>query len=142
MAVAPTDDGLCLACPADAAFGSANGYDFGTASSINDLSSFWIVDDGIKFNQKVLTLDKSNGASFVISGDGQAPTLISKQYLFFGRVEVEIQAAPGSGIITSFVLQSDDRDEIDFVRLSLRSDYSGDFFFPLTSSSTGVRRVA
>lgn len=32
----------------------------------------------------------------------------------FGRVEYTIKAAPGTGIVSSAVLQSDDLDEIDF----------------------------
>lgn len=43
----------------------------------------------------------------------QAPTLQSKGAIFFGRLEVELQAAPGKGVITSAVLLSDDLDEID-----------------------------
>jgi beta-glucanase (GH16 family) len=32
----------------------------------------------------------------------------------FGRVDVSLKAAPGKGIVSSFVLQSDDLDEIDW----------------------------
>lgn len=44
----------------------------------------------------------------------QAPTIRSKDYIFFGRVEVEMQAAPGPGVISTVVLLSDDLDEIDW----------------------------
>lgn len=44
----------------------------------------------------------------------EAPTITSTKYLFFGKVDVELTAAPGQGIVTSVVLQSDDRDEIDW----------------------------
>jgi beta-glucanase (GH16 family) len=37
----------------------------------------------------------------------------SYKYMFFGRVDITLQAAPGAGVVTSFVLQSDDLDEID-----------------------------
>ena len=40
--------------------------------------------------------------------------MISKKYLFFGRVDAVVQAAPGAGIVSSFTLQSDDLDEIDW----------------------------
>jgi hypothetical protein len=63
-----------------------------------------------------VTLNKANGATFIISRDGQAPTLVSKQYLFFGKVEVTIRAAPGQGIVTALTLLSDSLDELDFVR--------------------------
>jgi hypothetical protein len=32
----------------------------------------------------------------------------------FGKVEAVVKAAPGAGIVSSVVLQSDDRDEIDW----------------------------
>lgn len=50
----------------------------------------------------------------IIQNSNNAPTLISHDYIFFGRVEVEMQAAPGQGIISSIVLQSDSLDEIDW----------------------------
>ncbi|PHH73722.1 hypothetical protein CDD80_3625 [Ophiocordyceps camponoti-rufipedis] len=56
----------------------------------------------------------AKGAKFSITGDGQSPTIHSNKYLFFGEVEVVCRAAPGKGIVTSVVLQSDDLDEIDW----------------------------
>ena len=35
-------------------------------------------------------------------------------YIFFGRVDVTMKAAPGQGIVSSVVLESDDLDEIDW----------------------------
>ena len=55
----------------------------------------------------------SGGVSFTVSGSGQAPQLTSVFYIMFGRVEVTMKAAPGAGIVSSLVLQSDDLDEID-----------------------------
>lgn len=55
-----------------------------------------------------------DGAVFSISSEGNAPTVSSEKYIFFGRVDVEVQAAHGDGIISSIVLQSDDLDEIDW----------------------------
>ncbi|EGX93617.1 Concanavalin A-like lectin/glucanase [Cordyceps militaris CM01] len=57
------------------------------------------------------------GAVSAVDGSFQAPTLVSKAALFFGRVDVEMQAAPGRGIVTSLVLLSDDLDEIDLEAL-------------------------
>lgn len=37
-----------------------------------------------------------------------------KFYLFFGSVSVELKAARGQGIVSSFVMESDDLDEIDW----------------------------
>lgn len=56
----------------------------------------------------------SKGAEFVIAKEGQAPTISSDFYFFFGKVEVVMQAATGTGIVSSIVLESDDLDEIDW----------------------------
>ena len=39
--------------------------------------------------------------------------MTSKKYIFFGRIEVEMQAATGAGLVSTLVLQSNDLDEID-----------------------------
>ncbi|KAJ4293811.1 hypothetical protein N0V88_005323 [Collariella sp. IMI 366227] len=61
-----------------------------------------------------LKYDNDLGAIFSISKETDAPTIGSKQYIFFGQVDVTVRAARGVGIVTSFVLQSDDLDEIDW----------------------------
>ncbi|RDA86675.1 hypothetical protein CP532_5045, partial [Ophiocordyceps camponoti-leonardi (nom. inval.)] len=67
------------------------------------------------FNTQGAKIDYGDkGAVFTIRGDGESPTIHTGNYLFFGEVEVEVQAAPGKGIVTSVVLQSDDLDEIDW----------------------------
>ncbi|KAK1149159.1 transglycosylase [Aspergillus melleus] len=72
----------------------------------------------------------SNGAAFTVSQQGDAPLLNSKWYIMFGHVEFEIKAAPGKGIVSSAVLQSDDLDEIDWEWLGgnnalVQSNYFG-----------------
>jgi hypothetical protein len=57
----------------------------------------------------------SQGAEFTIKALGDGPTMQSDFYIMFGYVEMKVQAAPGSGIVSSFVLESDDLDEIDWV---------------------------
>lgn len=96
------------------AFGGEASYDFRTAKSIDDLESFFIVDGGVKYNPKVMSFDGDTGSQMTIYEEQNAPTLTSTPYLFFGKVEVELQAAPGRGIVTSIVLQSDALDEIDW----------------------------
>lgn len=54
------------------------------------------------------------GAEFTIVKNGQAPTMQTDFYIFFGKVEAVMQAAPGVGIVSSIVLESDDLDEIDW----------------------------
>ncbi|KAH7302836.1 concanavalin A-like lectin/glucanase domain-containing protein, partial [Stachybotrys elegans] len=61
----------------------------------------------------VISYDET-GAVFSINREGQAPTIESHDYIFFGRVEVELQGALGRGIVTSSVLESADLDEIDW----------------------------
>jgi len=56
----------------------------------------------------------SNGAQLSVTAAGIAPTLISNWYIMFGRVEVIMQTAPGVGMVSSAILQSDDLDEIDW----------------------------
>ncbi|KAK1984911.1 family 16 glycosyl hydrolase [Colletotrichum cereale] len=101
-------------CPANTAFGGEASYDFRTSKNIDDLESFFVVDGGVKFNPKVMSFSADTGAEMTISEESNAPTITSKNYLFFGKVEVELQAAPGVGIVTSIVLQSDALDEIDW----------------------------
>lgn len=56
-----------------------------------------------------------NGAKFTISEKGDAPTIETDYYIFFGEVTITMQGAPGTGIVSSAILESDDLDEIDWV---------------------------
>ncbi|OQE05131.1 hypothetical protein PENVUL_c027G05654 [Penicillium vulpinum] len=56
----------------------------------------------------------SNGAEFTVAKQGDAPTIQTNFYIFFGELSVTMKAAPGTGIVSSIVLQSDDLDEIDW----------------------------
>jgi hypothetical protein len=56
----------------------------------------------------------ASGASFTVAKSGDAPQLNSKWYIMFGHVDFVIKAAPGRGIVSSAVLQSDTLDEIDW----------------------------
>lgn len=56
----------------------------------------------------------SQGAGFTVAKHGDSPTIQTKNYFFFGTVEVKMQVAPGTGIVSSIVLESDDLDEIDW----------------------------
>ncbi|GKU08345.1 unnamed protein product [Fusarium langsethiae] len=56
----------------------------------------------------------SEGAEFTINKQGQSPTIQTKWYMFFGRLEVHLKAAPGQGIVSSIVFLSDVLDEIDW----------------------------
>ena len=56
----------------------------------------------------------SEGALFTINKEGDAPTIQTEGYVFFGYIEAKIKAASGTGIISSIVLESDDLDEVDW----------------------------
>lgn len=58
--------------------------------------------------------DTTDGAAFTVSKRGEAPTIKTDFYIFYGKVEVTMKSAPGQGIISSIVLQSEDLDEIDW----------------------------
>lgn len=57
----------------------------------------------------------SLGAKFEIAEEGEAPTIASEWYIFFGHVDVKMRASNGTGIISTWILESDDLDEIDYV---------------------------
>ncbi|KAF4975875.1 hypothetical protein FZEAL_7398 [Fusarium zealandicum] len=95
---------LTTSCPADPAFGKDTVHcDFtkGPCSAFETLGG-----TSVEYGAK--------GAVFTIAGAGTAPTIATGKFLFFGRVDIEVQASPGVGIVTSAVLQSNDLDEIDW----------------------------
>lgn len=63
-----------------------------------------------------------NGASFTVTQGGDAPQLGALFYIMFGRVEITMKAAPGAGIVSSLVLESDTLDEIDIEWLGADPD--------------------
>lgn len=71
----------------------------------------------------------SGGASFAIAKSGDAPMITSKWYIMFGKVEFVLKAAPGKGIVSSAVLQSDVKDEIDLEWLGASPDQVQTNFF-------------
>jgi hypothetical protein len=96
------DDLHPLACPPDPAFGKETVHcDFtkGACSAFEE-------DAGTSIQHT------ANGAVFTIGGPNQAPTVATGKYILFGRVDIEVQASSGVGIVTSAVLQSDCLDEV------------------------------
>ena len=92
---------LTTTCPANSALGKTVNIDFTTGGSDS-------------FTPQGNPTYSSNGVSFTVAKSGDSPQLTSKWYIMFGRVDVVLKAAPGIGIVSSFVLQSDDLDEIDW----------------------------
>ncbi|KAK3686601.1 hypothetical protein LTR37_019662 [Vermiconidia calcicola] len=83
----------------------------------------------------------SNGAEFGISGTKQAPTMESDFYIFFGRVDVKMRAAKGTGIVSSIVFESDDLDEIDWEFLGGDTDSVQTNFFGKGNTTSYDRMV-
>lgn len=88
-------------CPADTALGKSTSVDFTSGASD-------------AFNASGNPTYNSDGVALTVAKSGDAPTLTSNWYIMFGKVEVVMKAAPGQGIVSSAVLQSDDLDEIDW----------------------------
>ncbi|TVY65740.1 putative glycosidase crf1 [Lachnellula suecica] len=131
-------------CPSDPGYGKGNTFftDFSTSSTT---PSGWSLADGT-----TMTYD-SNGANFKIATKTSAPTMSSEKYIMFGNVSTYAKASPGTGIVSSFILESDDLDELDWEWLgstdtSVESNFFGKgnvttydraIYHPLTKAITG-----
>ena len=68
-----------------------------------------------KENQGTISWSEdAKGATFVIERSGDSPMVASKFYMLFGRVEIIMKAAEGTGIVSSAILESEDLDEVDW----------------------------
>ena len=104
-------------CPPDSALGRSVNIDFTSGESDS-------------FTPQGNPTYDSNGASFTVAQSGDSPQLASKWYIMFGHVEYTMRPAPGVGIVSSAVMQSDDLDEIDWEWLGgddnqVQSNYFG-----------------
>lgn len=93
-------------CPNDIALGISN-YSI-------DLTSHVMSSDVWNTTAGVIDYDYNNGAQFIIEKKLESPTIQSNFHIFFGVVEVVMQAALGQGVVSSIVIQSDNLDEIDW----------------------------
>ena len=106
-------------CPTDEALGTSASFNFSDASAS---TSIW--------NTTAGTINwQGDGAEFTIDQKGDSPTIQSLFYIFFGRVSVIMKAAPGQGIVSSIVLESDDLDEVDWEMIGGNSSYVETNFF-------------
>ncbi|RDW60777.1 concanavalin A-like lectin [Coleophoma cylindrospora] len=96
----PTENSTC---PSDAALGKTVTIDFTQGNS-----SYFTEESGTTVTYG------DNGAEFILESDGLAKTVVSTKYIMFGRVNVTMKAAPGTGVISCLVMESDDLDEIDW----------------------------
>ncbi|KAK9448732.1 concanavalin A-like lectin/glucanase domain-containing protein [Limtongia smithiae] len=99
-----TCDPLETTCDGDPALGGSVSIDFTAGESAYFNATY---------DSDLITYNSTYGLTMTINEDGDAPTVASDFYMFFGKMEFVAQAAPGVGIVSSVVLVSDDGDEID-----------------------------
>jgi hypothetical protein len=109
-------------CPPDSALGKTVNIDFSSESD--------------SFTPQGNPTYSKDGVSFSVGKSGDAPQLTSKWYIMFGKVDVSIKAAPGAGIVSSFVMQSDTLDEIDWEWLGASPDQVQTNFFGKGQTTT------
>lgn len=92
-------------CPPDPALGTNYTWTFNETNTLN--TKIWTITNGdVGYGKE--------GAEFTILERLDSPTIQSNFYIFFGIVETHVKAAPGHGVVSSVVLESDDLDEIDW----------------------------
>ncbi|GME82180.1 unnamed protein product [Ambrosiozyma monospora] len=91
-------------CSADPALGTTISLDF--AEEESDYFSVYHSTGEIDYSS-------DDGISLTLNKRFDNPSMVSNFYIMFGKVEVLLKAAYGTGIVSSFYLQSDDLDEID-----------------------------
>jgi beta-glucanase (GH16 family) len=117
-------------CPDDPALGSNFNFNFAQPN----ISDTWNYTNGMaKYT--------SNGAEFTINKRFDSPTVRSKFYIFFGHVEVIFKAAAGQGVVSSIVLQSDNRDEVDWEWIGGNNTHVQSNYFGKGNDSTFDRAV-
>ncbi|EXJ93004.1 hypothetical protein A1O3_01560 [Capronia epimyces CBS 606.96] len=116
-------------CPADPALGHSLDIDFTSGSSS-------------KFTASGNPTYDSNGAAFTVAKSGDAPSISSKWYIMFGHVDYVIKAAPGTGIVSAAILQSDCLDEIDWEWLGGDNTQAQSNYFGKGITTTGYNRGA
>ncbi|KAJ6127830.1 Concanavalin A-like lectin/glucanases superfamily [Penicillium samsonianum] len=117
---APDCNAFDKTCPSNK--GTTKGhinYDLTQASALNE----WTALGGA-------VVTGPDGAEFTIHKQGDAPTIVTDYYIFYGEVSVEMKASPGTGIVSSVYMLSDDNDEIDWEALGgsidkIQTDYFG-----------------
>ncbi|KAL8675056.1 MAG: hypothetical protein Q9168_000539 [Polycauliona sp. 1 TL-2023] len=110
-------------CPADAALGRSVNIDFTSGASDS-------------FTPQGSPTYDSNGATFAVAAPGDSPQVTSKWYIMFGHVEFQMKPAPGVGIVSSAVLQSDDLDEIDWEWIGGDSNQAQSNYFSKGQTTT------
>ncbi|CAH2355227.1 extracellular glycosidase Crh11p [[Candida] railenensis] len=118
-------------CPTDPALGKSIEIDFSEESSYFNRTS------GVGS----ITYDEDAGVTMTLAKRYDNPALKSNFYIMFGRVEVHMKAGNGTGIISSFYLQSDDLDEIDIELFGSDTTQFQSNFFSKGNTTTYDRGV-
>nr|KAK5442925.1 transglycosylase [Exophiala xenobiotica] len=116
-------------CPADPALGKSVDIDFTSGSSS-------------EFSESGGPTYDSNGAAFTVAKSGDSPSISSKWYIMFGHVDFVIKTAPGTGIVSAAILQSDCLDEIDWEWLGGDDTQAQSNYFGKGQTTTGYNRGA
>ncbi|KAF4126087.1 hydrolase family 16 [Geosmithia morbida] len=101
-------------CPPDTAFAEARSFNFAT-TSLEDARRLWSVDDTDQHGDEkgIAALGRDDkGILLAIKKQGEGTALSSNRYLLFGKTTVEVQGAPGPGLITAIGLRSDTGNRI------------------------------
>ncbi|SPQ19890.1 6465af14-7bb7-46a5-be5a-de25dd712fdd [Thermothielavioides terrestris] len=91
-------------CPPDIAFGTDYNFNFTSQPNVD----VW------ETTVNPVEWDPDAGAIFRITKQGDSPTIRTKFYYFWGRTEIHMKAAKGTGVISSMMMLSDNLDEIDW----------------------------
>jgi beta-glucanase (GH16 family) len=125
----PLDRTDCPACPA---LGTNATFDFTSKSASSDV---WTADAG------TVDYSSSTGGDYTINSQGDSIRITSKFYIFFGRVSVLMRAAPGRGIVSSIVMESDDLDEVDWELIGGNNSYVQSNYFGKGNTTSFDRAV-
>lgn len=82
-------------CPANPALGTTYEWDFTQGASDKFTATG---------SKDIITYD-SNGMTLPVKASGDSPTITSNFYIFGGKVEIVMKAAPGQGIVSSLVFE-------------------------------------
>ncbi|TVY87404.1 putative glycosidase [Lachnellula willkommii] len=124
-------------CPGDSGIGNGKPFDTDfTKVTGTDAPTGWTYADGT-----TMSYDSTNGANFKISTKTDAPTISTSKYIMFGNVSVYAKASPGTGIVSSFVMESDDLDEIDWEWLGSNDASVESSFFGKGNVTTSDRAI-
>ncbi|KAK8233247.1 concanavalin A-like lectin/glucanase domain-containing protein, partial [Phyllosticta capitalensis] len=79
------------------------------------------------------------GAVFTIGKRGDKPTIETDEYIWYGRVDVDMKVAVGQGIVSAVTIISDTKDEISWVTVGSDSHIARSNYVGKGNTATGER---